>query len=105
MDDFINEDEDNDYGYFCDESEEVFQTTNVEWKEYDENNYIHVDKKYSQFEGGDIESIYSDSIDSFEDGMNDLSFKKSINNIYIMMLKMFYCAISYITIFIHKVKP
>ena len=97
---YTDEDDDDmdDYGYFCTESE----TTQVAWKQYNEDTNLF-QKKHKDFYGtsdSDIESIYADGTDS-----GDEPSRISINSIYMSILRLFYSGIYYISIFMYKVKP
>ena len=110
-----DEDEDDDYGYFCteneneDEEEYKNECTQVVWKQYDENNHPCVfQQKYNNSytaSHSDIESIYRDTTDSVGELQSQFSFKNSMTSVYICILRLFYCVISYVSIFVYKVKP
>ena len=104
--DCTTDDDADDYGYFCTETENEndFKMTQVPWKQYDEDTHNCVFSKKNLSES-DIESIYTNFTDYCDELHSQTTLKKSISSMYMSMLRFFYCTISYITIFIYKVRP
>lgn len=105
MDSDTDSEIDDDYGHFCNENDDPFQTTTVVWKQYDDSSHLRLLQKhynnYREYKRNyPIDSDYT----SDDDSMNEPQKPNFRNTIYISMLRIVYCMFSYITLFMYRMK-
>lgn len=102
-----SEDDEEGYGYFCDESEEYNTTTIVEWNQYNEYTHLHsLTQRHNNLynETSDSEVSYENDTTTMDNESNEC-LRQSIYNMYLSTLKIFYYMVSYVTVILYKIKP